>query len=89
MEYANDVFVEAAFQGRLFKCSEDYQAEFGLFVEMLEAYGMSLLNTPGYTVSVPPKADDQRIRVEVKLLGVWTPIWIKVREPGVLVLYDR
>ena len=87
------VFVDLSFQGRLRKSDELAGAEIFLFTELLEEQGTALLNTPGYCMTIPPRgqrsADRDRIPILLKWRGVWTPLWLEVRQPDVLVLYDR
>jgi hypothetical protein len=87
------VFVDLSFQGRLRRSDELVGAEIFLFTELLEEQGTALLNTPGYCMTVPLTgqrgARDDRIPILLKLRGVWTALWLEVRQPDVLVLYDR
>ena len=87
------VFVDLAFQGRLRKSNELVGAEIFLFTQLLEEQGPAILDIPGYCVTVPVvgrrarKSD--RIEILLKILGVWTTLWLEVRQPDVFVLYDR
>jgi hypothetical protein len=86
------VFVDLAFQGRLRKSAELVGAEIFLFTQLLEEQGPALLDVPGYCMTVPValrarKSD--RIEILLKVLGVWTTLWLEVRQPGVYIMYDR
>lgn len=87
------VYVDLAFQGRLRKSDELVGAEIFLFTQLLEEQGPSVLDVPGYCVTVPVPAgrarSSERIEILLKILGVWTTLWLEVRRPGVFVLYDR
>jgi hypothetical protein len=87
------VFVDLAFQGRLRKYNELVGAEMFLFTQLLEEQGPALLDVPGYCVTVPVSAaqvrKSDRIEILLKILGVWTTLWLEVRQPGIYVLYDR
>jgi hypothetical protein len=87
------VFVNLAFQGRLRKCNELLGAEIFLFTQLLEEQGTAILDVPGYCVTVPisgrPARKSVRIEILLKILGVWTTLWLEVRQPDVFVLYDR
>ena len=93
MEVTCQVFVDLAFQGRLRRSDELVGAEIFLFTRLLEEQGPAILDVPGYCVTVPVaerrarKTD--RIEILLKILGVWTTLWLEVRQPGVYVLYDR
>ena len=92
MGNAYHVFVDLAFQGRLRKSDELVGAEVFLFTQLLEEQGLALLNLPGYCVIPPPGsafAVGSRTTILLKVRGVWTPLWLEVRQPGTLVLYDR
>lgn len=86
-------FVGLAFQGRLRKGNELVGAEIFLFTQLLEEQGPALLDVPGYCVTVPVLASrarkSDRIEILLKILGVWTTLWLEVRQPGIYVLYDR
>ena len=87
------VFVDLAFQGRLRKSDELVGAEIFLFTQLLEEQGPAILDVPGYCMTVPVaerrarKSD--RIEILLKILGVWTTLWLEVRQPDAFVLYDR
>jgi hypothetical protein len=87
------VFVDLAFQGRLRKSDELVGAEIFLFTQLLEEQGTALLDVPGYCVTVPVPAScgrkSDQIEILLKILGVWTPLWLEVRQPGIYILYDR
>lgn len=87
------VYVDLAFQGRLRKSSELVGAEIFLFTQLLEEQGPALLDVPGYCVTVPvpasPALKSDRIEILLKIMGVWTPLWLEVRQPGIYILYDR
>jgi len=87
------VFVDLAYQGRLRKSGELVGAEIFLFTQLLEEQGPALLDVPGYCVTVPVPASrtrkSDRIEILLKILGVWTTLWLEVRQPGIYVLYDR
>ncbi|HEX8240062.1 MAG TPA: hypothetical protein VF574_10030 [Allosphingosinicella sp.] len=87
------VFVDLAFQGRLRKSDELVGAEILLFTQLLEEQGPALLDVPGYCVTVPVSASrtrkSDRIEILLKIVGVWTTLWLEVRQPGIYVLYDR
>lgn len=87
------VFVDLAFQGRLRNSGELVGAEIFLFSQLLEEQGEALLDVPGYCVTVPVAAPrrrkSDRIEILLKVMGVWTTLWLEVRQPGVYVLYDR
>lgn len=87
------VFVDLAFQGRLRKSNELVGAEIFLFTQLLEEQGSALLDVPGYCVTVPvPESHarkSDRIEILLKIVGVWTTLWLEVRRPGIYVLYDR
>ena len=87
MGVSREVYVDASFQKRLFECSELFIAEVFLFTNLIEECGDQILNAPGYCFST--QAEGERIRVWVKLLGSWTPLWIAVSQPNVFVLSDR
>lgn len=87
------VFVDLAFQGRLRKAGELVGAEIFLFTQLLEEQGPAMLDVPGYCVTVPVPASrtgkSERIEILLKIVGVWTTLWLEVRRPGVYILYDR
>jgi hypothetical protein len=87
------VFVDLAFQGRLRESDELVGAEIFLFTQLLEEQGPSLLDVPGYCVTVPVPASragkSDCTEILLKVMGVWTTLWLEVRRPGVFVLYDR
>jgi hypothetical protein len=87
------VFVDLAFQGRLRKSDELVGAEIFLFTQLLEEQGPALLDVPGYCVTVPVLASragkSDRIEILLKILGVWTTLWLEVRQPSIYILYDR
>lgn len=87
------VFVDLAFQGRLRKAGELVGAEIFLFTQLLEEQGPALLDVPGYCVTVPVPAvrarKSGRIEILLKVMGVWTTLWLEVRQPGIYILYDR
>lgn len=87
------VFVDLAFQGRLRKSNELVGAELFLFTQLLEEQGPAILDVPGYCLTVPVSErrarESDRIEILLKILGVWTTLWLEVRQPDVLVLYDR
>lgn len=87
------VYVDLAFQGRLRKSNELVGAEIFLFTQLLEEQGPSVLDVPGYCVTVPVTAarrgKSHRIEILLKILGVWTTLWLEVRQPGIYILYDR
>ena len=87
------VFVDLAFQGRLRKAGELVGAEIFLFTQLLEEQGPALLDVPGYCVTVPVHASrprkTERIEILLKVMGVWTTLWLEMRQPGVYILYDR
>ena len=87
---SNQVFVDLAFQRRLRKTTEIFQAELYVFIEMLEKHGMMVVGVPRYTVPVHsgPNAKG-RIEFLLKVMGVWTTLWLEQRHTGVFVLYDR
>ena len=84
------VFVDLAFQGRLRDSSEEYQVVIFFFIKMLKQHGMTAIGVPRYTVPVigPPKTAN-RIEFLLKVMGVWTSLWLEERASGVFVLYDR
>ncbi len=88
-----DVYVDLSFQGRLRKADELVGAEISLFTQLLEEQGSAILDVPGYCVTVPVPASrarqPDRIEILLKIVGVWTPLWLEVRQPGIYVLYDR
>jgi hypothetical protein len=85
------VFVDLAFQGRLRKGDDLVEAEIFLFTELLEKHGTAVLDTPGYCIIVPveERRSGDRIVIWPKVRGVWTALWLEVRQLDVLVLYDR
>lgn len=87
------VYVDLAFQGRLRKSNELVGAEIFLFTRLLEEQGPAVLDVPGYCVTVPVSEHRDRksdlIEILLKILGVWTTLWLEVRQPDVFVLYDR
>ena len=86
------LFVDLAFQGRLRKSDELVGAEIFLFTQLFEEQGPALLDLPGYCVTVPTAfraRTSDRIEILLKILGVWTTLWLEVRQPGIYVLYDR
>jgi hypothetical protein len=87
------VYVDLAFQGRLRKGNELVGAEIFLFTQLLEKQGRALLDAPGYCVTVPVTESggrkSRRIEILLKVLGVWTTLWLEVRQPGIYILYDR
>jgi hypothetical protein len=87
------VFVDLSFQGRLRKSDELVGAEIFLFTQLLEEQGPALLDLPGYCVTVPVSASharkSDRIEILLKILGVWTTLWLEMRQPGIYILYDR
>jgi len=86
------VFVDLAFQGRLRKSDELVGAEVFLFTQLLEEQGPALLDVPGYCVTVPVPSRARKsdcIEILLKIMGVWTTLWLEVRQPGIYVLYDR
>ena len=85
------VYVDLAFQGRLRRSGELVGAEIFLFTQLLEEQGPALLDVPGYCVTVPVRASrkSERIEILLKVMGVWTTLWLEVRQPGVYILYDR
>jgi hypothetical protein len=90
MEGGCRVFVDLSFQGRLRKANELVGAEVFLFTQLLEEQGTALLDVPGYCVTVPvaKRRLGKRQAILLKVRGVWTPLWLEVRQPDVLVLYD-
>ena len=84
-------FVDLSFQGRLRKSSEIYQVEVYFFVKMLEQYGMTAIGVPRYTMPVigGPANSSGRMEFLLKVMGVWTSLWLEERSPGVFVLYDQ
>jgi hypothetical protein len=84
------VFVDLSFQGRLRQSDELVGAEIFLFTQLLEEQGTALLDVPGYCVTVPVtrRRRGSRMAILLKVRGVWTPLWLEVRQPDVLVLYD-
>ena len=93
MEASCQVYVDLAFQGRLRKSNELVGAEIFLFTRLLEEQGPAILDVPGYCVTIPTSKrrarKSDRIEILLKILGVWTTLWLEVRQPGVYVLYDR
>jgi hypothetical protein len=93
MEASYQVFVDLAFQGRLRKAGELVGAEIFLFTQLLEEQGPALLDVPGYCVTVPVSKSragkSDRIEILLKIVGVWTTLWLEVRQPGIYILYDR
>lgn len=87
------VFVDLSFHGRLLKSAELFGAEIFLFIELLEQYGSAVLDIPGYCVTVPVTGShmgkSNRIEILLKAMGVWTTLWLEVRQPNAFVLYDR
>lgn len=87
------VFVDLAFQGRLRKADELVGAEIFLFTRLLEEQGPAILEVPGYCVTVPVSErrarKSDRIEILLKVVGIWTTLWLEVRQPDVFVLYDR
>lgn len=87
---AYQVFVDLSFQGRLRKNSEIYQSEVYLFTKMLEQYGMAAIGVPRYTMPViDAAAPSGRMQFLLRVMGVWTSLWLEERSPGVFILYDR
>ena len=87
----NQVFVDLKFQGRLSKSAELVQAELFLFTSLIEEFGLTVLNTPGYCLRVPVEdctTANERIAVLLKWRGVWTPLWLNFQQPQIFVLYD-
>ena len=93
MGTAYQVYVDLAFQGRLRKSDELVGAEIFLFTQLLEEQGPAILDVPGYCLTVPVSGrrarKSDRIEILLKILGVWTTLWLEVRQPDVFVLYDR
>ena len=91
MGLKNQVFVDLSFQGRLRKASEIYQVEVYFFTKMLEQYGMTAIGVPRYTMPVVNRSTNKSGLTEflLKIMGVWTSLWLEERSPGVFVLYDR
>jgi hypothetical protein len=80
------VFVDLALQGRLRKSNELVGAEIFLFTQLFEEQGPALLDVPGYCVTVPvsrsrPRKSD-RIEILLKIMGVWTALWLEARQPA-------
>jgi hypothetical protein len=88
----SQVFVDLSFQGRLRKSAEIVGAEIFFFTEMLEEHGTLVLDVPGYCLRVPinstTTAKPNRIPILLKVVGVWTALWLEMRQPDVFVLYD-
>lgn len=92
MGVISEVYVDLSFQGRLRKCAELVGAEIFLFTQLLEEQGEALLDVPGYCLTVPvaaPARRSSRTEILLKVSGVWTTLWLEMRQPGVFVLYDR
>jgi hypothetical protein len=90
MEEAYQTFVDLAFQGRLRKQSEIYRAEIYLFIGLVNRFGEMMVGIPGYTLPVDEGSRQSgRIEFLIKVMGVWTRLWLEERKPGVFVLYDR
>lgn len=85
------VFVDLAFQGRLRRSAELIQAEIFLFTQLLEQHGATVLAVPGYCLTVPVamRIKPHRTEILLKVMGVWTTLWLEERQPDVFILYDR
>lgn len=49
-----------------------------------------MIGVPGYTVPVRDESSNSpgRAGFLLKVMGVWTHLWLEERNPGVFVLYD-
>lgn len=87
------VYPDLSFQGRLRSADELYQAEIAFFIEQIEEQGEAVFYTINYCQI---EAEERNTRgqltwltVLLKTRGSWTRLFLEVRQPGTLVLYDR
>lgn len=85
-------YIEIGYQGRLRQSDILLQTEVFFFKQMLESYGLDATDVPNLSVLSDVEHDavgrELSRRIELKLRGVWTPIRVETRAPGVFVIHD-